>query len=75
MEYCEGDAKEELVRLMVERSGEMMDWMITENGFEFGNISAFFHPKMWKVWASYQGDTYGNYVNTMEKAKATEKPT
>lgn len=70
MEYCEGDAKEELVRLMVERSGEMMDWMITENGFEFGNISAFFHPKMWKVWASYQGDTYGNYVNTMEKAKA-----
>lgn len=70
LEYCEGNAKEELVRLMVEQSGEAMDWLINEYDFQFGDISAFFHPKMWKVWASYQGDVYGQYVSTMEKAKA-----
>lgn len=70
MEYCEGDAKEELVRLMVEESGDTMDWLINNYGFQFGDISAFFHPKMWKVWASYQGDVNAQYASAMETAKA-----
>lgn len=70
MEYTEGDAKEELVRLMVDKSGDTMDWLIENYGFEFSDIMAFFHPKMWKVWASYQGDVYAQYQSTMEKAKA-----
>lgn len=70
LEYCEGDAKEEIVRLMVEESGDTMDWLISKYGFQFGDISAFFHPKMWKVWASYQGDVYAQYQSTIEQAKA-----
>ena len=70
MEYCEGDAKEDLVRLMVENSGDTMDWLINNYGFQFGDISAFFHPKMWKVWATYQGDVNAQYATTIETAKA-----
>ena len=70
MDYCEGDAKEEMVRLMVEKSGDAMDWLIEDNGFAFGDISAFFHPKMWKVWATYQGDVNAQYVNAIDSAKA-----
>ena len=70
MEYCEGDAKEELVRLMVDQSGDTMDWLISNYGFQFGDISSFFHPKMWKVWATYQGDANEQYHNAMETAKA-----
>jgi len=70
LEYCHGDAKEEIVRLMVEQSGDTMDWLINEYGFSFGDISAFFHPKMWKVWASYTGDVNAEYLNAMNTAKA-----
>lgn len=68
--YCEGDAKEELVRLMVDQSGDAFDWLINKYDFQFGDISAFFHPKMWKVWASYQGDVTTLYENAVDKAKA-----
>lgn len=70
LEYCQGDAKEELVRLMVEQSGETMDWLIENYGFNFSDIMAFFHPKMWPVWASYTGDAYAEYQAAIEKAKA-----
>jgi len=70
IEYCKGDAKEDLVRLMVEQSGDTMDWLIENYGFSFSDIMAFFHPKMWPVWASYTGDVYGEYQAAMEKAKA-----
>lgn len=70
LEYCEGDAKEEVVRLMVDKSGDTMDWLMNNYGFQFGDISAFFHPKMWKVWATYQGDVNAQYASTMEAAKA-----
>lgn len=70
LEYCEGDAKEEIVRLMVDKSGDTMDWLINNYEFQFGDISAFFHPKMWKVWATYQGDVNAQYASAMEAAKA-----
>ncbi|WP_029504883.1 FAD-binding protein [Lachnoclostridium phytofermentans] len=70
LEYCEGDAKEEIVRLMVDKSGDTMDWLMDRYGFQFGDINSFFHPKMWKVWASYQGDVNAQYASAMEAAKA-----
>ena len=30
--YCEGDAKEELVRFMIEKSGETLDWLVYDEG-------------------------------------------
>lgn len=70
LEYCEGDAKEDVVRLMVEESGDAMDWLINAHSFAFSDIKAFFHPKMWKVWAAYEGDVTAQYVSAMESAKA-----
>lgn len=30
--YCEGDAKEELVQFMIDKSGEMLDWLVFDQG-------------------------------------------
>ena len=70
LEYTRGDAKEELVRFFVEESGETMDWLIENYDFQFGNIRAFFHPKMWAVWAAYQGDINVMYNNALNMALA-----
>ena len=67
--YTEGDAKEEMVRLMVEKSGEAFDWLKLEHGFGFGDLAAFFHPAGWRVWSSYP-DKDNLFVGMMEKAKA-----
>ncbi len=70
LDYCRGDAKEDLVREFVYESGKTMDWLINDYDFQFGEIKAFFHPKQWKVWATYTGDKTAMYVNALEKAKA-----
>ena len=68
LEYTRGDAKEDLVRFMVEESGKTMDWLIEDHGFKFGDIRAFFHPKMWAVWAAYDGDITEMYLDALEVA-------
>ncbi|SBV96824.1 FMN-binding domain protein [uncultured Eubacteriales bacterium] len=68
--YCLGDAKEDVVREFVYESGETMDWLINDYGFEFADIKAFFHPKMWPVWATYVGEKTDMFTNAVEKAKA-----
>lgn len=70
IDYCKGDAKEELVRWFVENSGETMDWLINDYGFEFEEIKDFFHPNHWKVWAVYAGDKTDMFTSAVEKAKA-----
>ena len=45
LEYCKGDAKEDIVREFVNESGETMDWLISDYGFAFAEIKAFFHPQ------------------------------
>lgn len=70
LKYTRGDAKEELVRFMVEESGETMDWLITNHGFTFSDIRAFFHPNMWEVWAAYEGDVNEMYNNAIDQAVA-----
>lgn len=67
--YCMGDAKEDIVRAFVNESGETMDWLIEDYGFEFAEIKAFFHPKMWPVWATYTGDKTAMFTNAVEQAK------
>ncbi|MFV0351847.1 MAG: FAD-binding protein [Oscillospiraceae bacterium] len=73
LEYCQGDAKEELVREFVYESGKTMDWLIEDYGFEFGDTKAFFHPKQWPVWATYTGDKTEMFTSAIEKAKATNE--
>lgn len=68
--YTQGDAKEEIVRLFVNESGETMDWLSADYGFSFGALRNFFHPKGWVVWAGYEGDITSMYNNAMDKAKA-----
>ncbi len=70
LDYCKGDAKEGLVREFVTESGETMDWLINSYGFEFADIKAFFHPKMWPVWATYVGDKTTMFTSAVNKAKA-----
>ncbi|WP_425357478.1 FAD-dependent oxidoreductase [Leadbettera azotonutricia] len=36
LEYTEGDAKEDLLDLMLDHSGETLDWLVNEHGFVFG---------------------------------------
>ncbi|HHW91081.1 MAG TPA: FAD-dependent oxidoreductase [Firmicutes bacterium] len=36
LEYTEGDAKEEMLDLMLNHSGETLDWLVYEHGFTFG---------------------------------------
>ena len=67
--YTEGDAKEEMVRLMVEESGEAFDWLKLEHGAQLGDLAAFFHPAGWRVWSSYE-DKDNLFVSMLEKAKA-----
>ena len=38
--YTEGDAKEEMVDLMLDHSGEALDWLMYDHGFYFG------HPQL-----------------------------
>ena len=40
LKYTEGDAKEEMVDLMLDNSGETLDWLMYDHGFYFG------HPQL-----------------------------
>jgi fumarate reductase flavoprotein subunit len=42
--YTEGDAKEDIVRLNIERSGEALDWLIYEHGYAFAEPKTGFTP-------------------------------
>lgn len=70
LSYTQGDAKEEIVRLFVNESGETMDWLSGNYDFAFGALRNFFHPKGWVVWAGYDGDITTMFDNAMKKAKA-----
>lgn len=59
--YTKGDAKEELVRLFVNESGETLDWLMTDYDFMFKPMQAFFHPKGWVVWCYYDAPTSNEY--------------
>ena len=56
--YTRGDAKEEIIRLFVEESGETLDWMANDFEFKFMDVKPFFHPKQWAVVANYATEEF-----------------
>ena len=45
LEYTEGDCKEEILRLFLENSGDTIDWLYYEHGFEFNEPLTGFGPE------------------------------
>lgn len=75
MEYTDGDAKEDLVKLFIAESGKTFDWL--ENNYDFmfmDQMFAFYDPHAWPLWTMYYDSTMTSkelaYENSMEKAKA-----
>ena len=74
MEYTDGDAKEELVKLFIDESGETFGWLEDNYDFSFlDSMMAFYDSHGWKLWTMYYDSTMTSkdlaYVNSMEKAK------
>ena len=75
MEYTDGDAKEEIVKLFIDESGATLGWLEDNWDFLFmDNMFAFYDPHGWKLWTMYSDKTFTSkdiaYVNSMEAAKA-----
>ena len=75
MEYCDNDAKEEIVKLMIEESGETLDWLTDNWDFAaLGSMFAFYDAHGWQLWTMYYDSTMTSkdlgYENSMEQAKA-----
>lgn len=75
MEYTDHDAKEELVKLFIEESGDTFGWLEKNWDFKFmDNMFAFYDSHRWQLWTMYMDSTMTSkqlaYDNSMEKAKA-----
>lgn len=75
MEYTDGDAKEDIVRLMINESGETLDWLTTnwDFGLTIPAMLSFYDSHGWKLWTFYSDSTGTSkdlaYVNSLNKAK------
>ena len=76
MEYTDNDAKEDIVKLMINESGETLDWLTTNWDFSltYPTMFSFYDSHGWKLWTMYSDSTGTSkdlaYTNSMEKAKA-----
>ena len=75
MEYTDGDAKEEIVKLFIEESGKTFGWLEENWDFQFlDNMFAFYDVHGWPLWTMYNDKTMTSkdlaYANSMEMAKA-----
>ena len=76
MEYTDNDAKEDLVKLMIDESGETLDWLTGNWDFSLmmPKMLAFYDSHKWPLWTFYTDSTGTSkelgYVNSLEKAKA-----
>ena len=69
MEYTDGDAKEEIVRLFIEESGETFAWLADNWGFQFlPGMFAFYDVHGWPLWTMYM-DKDNAYNTALAKAK------
>ncbi|EHL08301.1 MULTISPECIES: FAD-binding protein [Desulfitobacterium] len=62
-DYCGADAKPEMIRMTIDESGETLDWMIKDWGFQFSPMSSFIlspYPD-WKIWCYYGGETKNRF--------------
>ena len=70
MEYTDGDAKEDIVRLFIDESGETFSWLMDNWDFQFlPNMFAFYDFHGWPLWTMYM-DKDTAYNNALVKAKA-----
>ena len=74
MEYTENDAKEELVKLFIDESGETFGWLEENYDFSFMPMMlAFYDSHGWPLWTFYNDSTGTSkdiaYQNSMAKAK------
>ncbi len=70
MEYTDGDAKEEIVRLFIEESGQTLAWLADNWGFQFlPGMFAFYDYHGWPLWTMYM-DKDNAYNNALTAAKA-----
>ena len=76
MEYTDNDAKESIVKLMIDESGKTLDWLVTDWDFAlmFPKMLAFYDYHGWPLWTFYVGKDGGTkddgYVSSLNKAKA-----
>lgn len=75
MEYTDNDAKEELVKLFIDESGETIDWLADNYDFAFPMpMLAFYDSHQWPLWTFYFDKTMTSkdiaYNNSIEQAKA-----
>ncbi|MBQ9153320.1 MAG: FMN-binding protein [Solobacterium sp.] len=75
MEYTDNDAKEELVKLFIDESGETIDWLADNYDFAFPMpMLAFYDSHQWPLWTFYYDKTMTSkdiaYNNSIEQAKA-----
>ncbi len=75
MEYTDDDAKEDIVKLFIDESGETFGWLEENYDFSFlPAMFAFYDSHGWQLWTMYSGKDGGTkddaYVNSMEAAKA-----
>jgi uncharacterized protein with FMN-binding domain len=75
MEYTDGDAKEELVKLFIDESGATYDWLEKNYDFTFmPDMYSFYDSHGWKLWTTYLDSTMTSkdlaYQNSIDQAKA-----
>jgi succinate dehydrogenase/fumarate reductase flavoprotein subunit/uncharacterized protein with FMN-binding domain len=58
------NAKEENVDLMIDQSGETLDWMIEENGLDFNQLTNFMNNP-WIIYSQYNTEKSGSTVTEM----------
>jgi succinate dehydrogenase/fumarate reductase flavoprotein subunit/uncharacterized protein with FMN-binding domain len=70
MQDTRGDAKGDLIRLLIDESGETVDWLEGRWGFSFADeMSAFTARYPYKLYSRYKGDPEDMYANAIKKAK------
>ncbi len=69
MEYTDGDAKEDIVRLFIDESGQTFAWLMDNWDFQFlPGMFAFYDVHGWPLWTMYM-DKDNAYNNALAKAK------
>ena len=71
-EATAGNAKDELIDLIVDRSGETLDWAIDDLGFQFYPLTAFAFPDLpiWSVYNTEEASIREMYVRALDAKKA-----
>ncbi|MCR5450123.1 MAG: FAD-binding protein [Solobacterium sp.] len=74
MEYTDNDAKEEMVKLFIDESGETIDWLADNYDFAFPMpMLAFYDSHQWPLWTFYYDKTMTSkdiaYNNSIKQAK------